>query len=352
MAEKTENATPKKLKDARKKGQVAKSQDFPSATTFVTSVSVTMFLSGFLFDRLGGFIGTVYARIGDPDLVTIIGPFFLTALQLILTTTLPILVCVVSVGVITGFLVVGPTFAIEVFKPDIKKFDPIKNLKAKFKLKTLVELIKSMAKIFGASILVAWVMYGLIGAIVASAEAPDLTIAVEIMSQYLTQVMIRIAIFFIVVASLDLIYQKAAFAKEMKMEKFELKQEMKNSEGDPQLKGKRKEIAREIAYSAGPAAGVELAKAVITNPTHLAIAVGYEHGKDPAPFIVAMGQNYVAALIIKEAERLEIPVLRNIDLAHHLYDTGTVYEYIPEHTYEAVAEILKWIASLEEESED
>ena len=124
----------------------------------------------------------------------------------------------------------------------------------------------------------------------------------------------------------------------------------KNSEGDPQIKGKRKEIAREIAYSAGPAAGVKKSKAVITNPVHLAIAIGYE-SHSPAPYILAMGKNYSAQVIIREAEQYNIPILRNIGLAHQLFEEGILFDFVPESSYEPIAEIIRWVASLEDDPE-
>ena len=101
-------------------------------------------------------------------------------------------------------------------------------------------------------------------------------------------------LFFLIIAVADFVYQKKTFASEMKMEKFEIKQEYKNSEGDPHIKGKRKQIAQEIAYSDGPSGGIKQAAAVITNPTHLAIAIGYDEEVDRAPYVVAMGQDQLA----------------------------------------------------------
>ena len=164
---------------------------------------------------------------------------------------------------------------------------------------------------------------------------------------FLVKVIMKVGLFFIAIAVIDFGYQKYNFGKEMMMEKFEQKQEYKNSEGDPHIKGKRKEIAREIAYSDGPAGGVKKAKAVVTNPIHLAIALGYEREVDSAPYILAMGNGLLADNIVKLAERFDVPILRNVPLAHELWERGELYEYVPEDTYEAIAEILRWLASLD-----
>ena len=125
-----------------------------------------------------------------------------------------------------------------------------------------------------------------------------------------------------------------------------MKQEYKNTEGDPQIKSKRRQIAQEIAYSEGPAGGIKYAKTLITNPTHIAIAIGYDREIDPAPYILGMGDGLIAERMIEAAKKYEIPIVRNIKLAHKLWEEGDLLEFIPEDSYEAVAEILQWIAAL------
>lgn len=173
--------------------------------------------------------------------------------------------------------------------------------------------------------------------------------ALTVFNSFLLEVVVKVGLLFIVIAVADFIYQKKNFAKEMMMEKFEVKQEFKNTEGDPQIKSKRRQIAQEIAYQDGPTGGIKRAQALITNPTHLAIAIGYERNVDAAPYILGMGQGPLAELMIKMAEQYGIPVLRNIPLAHDLWEEGEIYEYVPEKTYEALAGILSWVASLKEE---
>ena len=148
MAEKSEKATPKKLRDARKKGQIAKSQDFPAAVTFVIAVGVTLYMLNFLYERIGGFTLEVF-RIAPKTNLSQTAPFFLQEMiKVILITSLPIAIIVSIAGLIVGFLVVGPTFAVEIFKPDIKKFNIVENLKQKFKMKVFIELLKSVFKLF------------------------------------------------------------------------------------------------------------------------------------------------------------------------------------------------------------
>jgi type III secretion protein U len=346
MAEKTEQATPKKLKDARKKGQVAKSQDFSSAFTFVISISATLGMSTYLYNQLASYLTYTFKSISSSDLVQDrIGQIILQAITVICMTSLPLAFLTTCVGVFTGFIIVGPLFSFESMKPDIKKLNPITNLKNLFKMKTLFELIKSILKISGAIFLIYTVVWSSVPEIISTAALSVYGIAL-IFNDFLVKVLIRIGIFFLAVALADLIYQKKNFAKEMKMEKFEVKQEHKDTEGDPQIKGKRKQAAQEIAYQDGPSA-VKKSQAVITNPVHLAIALSYSAKEEPAPKILVMGKGTSADQIIKLAVDYNIPIMRNVALAQTLFEKGEMYQYIPEETYEAVAEILRWLEGLE-----
>lgn len=348
MGEKTEKATPKKIRDAKKKGQVAKSQDLPSAFTFIASIWVTMSLSTYLYHHMSNFLVSTFHQISKEDLSSILTSLWMQSASVIFMASIPVMAVVCVVGVIINFLAVGPILSLEVFKFDIKKFDPIANLKQKFKMKTLVELLKSCLKISIATYIIYTVMYKSLPVLIQAVSMPMMT-ALMIFHTFLIEVVIKVGLFFIVVAVADFVYQKKDFAKEMKMEKFEVKQEHKNSEGDPHIKSKRRQIAQEIAYQEGPAGGVRKAQAVVTNPTHLAIAIGYDKEMDAAPYILAMGEDILAERIVLIASSYEIPVVRNIKLAHKLWDEGEVYEFVPEDSYEAIAEIIRWIASLNTE---
>jgi type III secretion protein U len=347
MAEKTEKATPKKLRDARKKGQVAKSQDFPSAFTFVVSISTVLLSAGYLYQMLGGYIVSMFRMSSNPniDLQNRAPGILSEAIQIIFNTSLPIMVLTSIVGVLVSFLIVGPMLSLEAMKPDLKKLNPVTNIKNMFKFKTIFELIKSILKISGALILIYSVVYSSIPEIVATASLPVIGSAM-VFSDFLVKVCLRVGIFFLAVAIFDLVFQKKNFAKEMKMEKFEVKQEYKDTEGDPHIKGKRRQAAQEIAYQEG-AAATKRARAVITNPIHIAVAVEYNEETQPAPKIVTMGKGTVADLIIKTAQEFGVPIMRNVPLAHTLFEKGKISEYIPEETYQAVAEILRWLEGLE-----
>lgn len=351
MGEKTEKATPKKLKEARKKGQVAKSQDFPSAFTFIVAISTILISSGFFYKKLSEYLTTMFRRIGPHlDLSEQAGGLMQEVMETILTTSFPVMLAVSIVGVLVNFLIIGPVFSMEAMKPDIKKLNPVTNIKNMFKMKTFFELLKSIFKITGALILIYWVVHNSLGKLIAAAALPPIGAAM-IFSEFLLEVIIKVGIFFIVVGVADLVFQKHNFAKEMKMEKFEIKQEFKDTEGNPEIKSKRRQIAQETAYQDGPRA-VRRAKAVVTNPKHIAVAIEYEPESEPAPKIVTMGIDVLAEEIMKLALDYKIPIMRNVELAQTLYYKGNISDYVPEETYQAIAEILKWVASLEDSLEE
>ncbi len=351
MAEKTEKATPKKLRDARKKGQVAKSQDFPSAFTFIVSISGMLMMSGYIYNLLASYTKSIFNLISTkPDIQSISGGLLVGSIKVIFEASVPLMVIVSLIGVLVNFLIIGPVFSLESMKPDIKKLNPISNLKNLFKLKTAIELLKSILKISIALMLIYSVIYTSLPSIIATCGAPLITTAI-VFGEFLKQVVLRVGIFFIAVGIFDLVFQKKNFQKEMKMEKFEIRQEYKDTEGDPHIKGRRRQIAQEIAYQEGPMS-VKRSKMVVTNPSHIAVAIEYNVETEPAPRIVTMGQDSVAEQIMKVALDYNIPIMRNIELAHSLYFRGTIGNYIPEDTYDAVAKILKWIAKLEKEKEE
>lgn len=343
MGEKTEKATPKKLQDARKKGQVARSQDVPAVVTFAVSVAITMSMAPMIYSKIVDYIHFVMNKVPTINMMNEGPAIMFQGVWTILYTTLPIVALVAICGAFANFFMVGPMFSTEVFKFNLKKFDPIQNLRQKFKLKTLIELLKSLIKISLAGYLCYRItMRGM--DLVISAIGQPIWVCLHIVSYFLHDVLLQITLLFTAIAAFDWFFQKRTFDKEMMMEKFELKQEYKNTEGDPEIKGKRREIAREIAYGGGPHPP-KGAKAVVSNPTHLAIAIGYDEGF-PAPYVLTKGSGGDAVWIIREAERLDIPVLRNVELARQLYESCEVFTYVPVDTYEAIAEILKWVATL------
>ncbi|MFA5250230.1 MAG: type III secretion system export apparatus subunit SctU [Parachlamydiales bacterium] len=351
MGEKTEKATPKKLRDARKKGQVAKIQDLPSAITFVTAIMGTLMAASFLFKHLGGYIlKTFHSISGQIDMMHKAGGYLTEAIEVIAICSLPIMVVVSLVGIIVSFLVVGPVFSFEAMKFQFKRLNPIEGIKQKFKVKVLVDLLKSIAKISGAALIIYLIIRRTLPEVVQTSSIP-IEESADLFGTFLKQSAIQVGIFFLIIALFDLAFQKRTFAKEMMMEKFEIRQEYRDTEGDPHIKGRRREMFREIAYTEGPRAA-RRAKAVVINPTHIAVAVGYEQNREKVPVILTMGIGKMAEQIIGVANQANIPIMRNVDLARTLFAKGKIGDFIPLETYKAIAEILKWLETLEKRTKE
>ncbi len=306
-------------------------------------------MASIFFQEIAGFmLEMLHAVNSDSDFENKAGSYMVRAAEVIGRTSLPLMGIVSIVGVLVNFLIIGPVFSFEAMKFNLKKLNPIEGLKQKFKLKVFVELLKSCFKITGAAIIIYFIIWNALPKIIMTVAMPPIA-CMQIVSDFLFEVAIQVGIFFLLIALFDLFFQKGQFAKEMKMEKFEVKREYKDTEGDPQIKGKRREMAREIAYQEGPQAA-RRARAIITNPTHLAIAIKYEP-EDPAPIILTMGAGLIADKIINIALDNKVPIMRNVDLARELYRKGRISHYIPRDTYAAVSEILKWVRSLEQTSQ-
>lgn len=351
MAEKSEKATPKKMRDARKKGQVAKSVDFPASFTFIVSISTVLGMSGHIFQLIFGFLKEMLSNVAYADRIGTTPFVYCTkAIYVIFHASIPILCTVVAVGVLVNFLIIGPVFSVEAMKPDIKRLNPVTNIKNMFKIKTVVELLKSIFKITGAVIIIYFTIKHALGEIIATINMPIYG-ATLVFAGFLKKVVLRVGLFFMIIGVFDLAFQRKNFNKEMMMEKFEIKQEHKDTEGDPHIKGKRRQMSQEIAYQDGPSA-TKNANAVISNPTHIAVAIGYEAEDQPAPTILTMGLNTVAQDIINIAVNNNIPVMRNVELAQDLYYKANIGDYVPEETYEAISEVLKWVAQLEKQEQE
>jgi len=341
--EKTESPTEFRLKQARQKGQVAKSAD----VTTLTSMSLTLlFLSWFAPEFIKKF--TIFFRglnLNNYNLLN--NQNTLQKLQegahLWLMLSLPVL-CVAALGSLVGNLSqIGFLFTTHPLKPDLKKLDPIKGFKKIFSKDRAVELLKQLIK-FSA------IFYVIYHALKNSLQQVSLLFRVELptaimlMTGLLTSIIIKVILCFLIIALFDLLWQRYSFTKSMRMSKYEVKKEYKQQEGDPQIKQERRRMHEEIQESAG-AKDIGEAAVVITNPSHVAVAIKYKDGIDQAPILIAKGVGKRAKELIQEAQSKSIPIIRNVPLARDL-QWLTINEEIPEALYDSVAEVLIFIHEL------
>lgn len=347
--EKTEEATPEKLRKAKEEGQVPKSQDFVSALGFSTGFLAFAGLLTYVMSELKDYtLAAIDAAGRDPSLATI-GKLIQDAIPLFLKLSLPVGGAVFVMGIFSNVMQTGFFLAFKVLIPKFDKINPINGLKGIFKLKKFIELLKNMLKM-GIAAWLAWsIMSDALYDMVLTVSLP-LYQSVDFGGDVLWDYLIKTLVLFATIGGADLLYARHSFNKEMMMSKYDVKQEYKQSEGDPHMKGQRKQLAHELLFS-GSMENVKNADAVVVNPEHIAVAIKYDKDKSKAPTVVAKGMRIHAEKIKEIAKHYGIPILRNIPLAQALnkLDIG---EEIPEDLYEAVAEVLSFVYKIKEEQEN
>ena len=344
--EKTEEASPQKLKQARDKGQVSKSQDaiqamgfvLVFATTSLTLTSTAKKLKDFLYAALESAV-----RRGD-DLPTVLSVVN-QALWATLSASMPALGAAFVAGLASNYMQVGFMFTTEPLKPDIKKINPIDGFKNLFSKKKIVESIKNVLKFTIVSYVAYATLRDSMREVVLSARV-DLWHGVAIGGQIMYDIATRVAALFIIISVADFFVQRWQYNKEMMMSKYDVKQEYKQSEGDPHQKAERKALAEELILH-GSQQNVANADAVVVNPAHIAVAIKYDKEKGGAPKVVAKGMRKHAEAIKDIARENGVPILRNVPLAQALHKLD-LEEEIPEELYEAVAEVLNFVFELRE----
>jgi len=347
--EKTEEATPKRLRDARKKGQVAKSRDLNTIVILIIAFGLILFMRGYIGDQLRTLMQSNFELVtrGELGLETIVMEgqrTFMTYVKIMG----PFLAVIVVVAIGVGFFQIGPIFSAEPMKPQVKRLNAVQNLKNMFKVKTLVELIKNIAKMSLIFLLAYLVVADSLREIVSTVGAtPDQSATLA--GQLVVSFLLKVFVVFIVIALIDLAVQRWEYKKQLRMSKDEVKREYKQDEGDPLIKSIRRQLHQELAMGDTRQA-VRSADAVITNPTELAVAVKYDDKEMVAPQVTAKGQRLFAETIREYAEEFGIPIIQNPPLAWTLIEID-IGDEIPEELYAAVAEILVQVYRLKQETE-
>jgi len=341
--EKTEQPTQKRLNDARKKGQVSKSAD---VVTTIATVSVLGTLSAMLPSMTKSFEKLFYNTfevIAEPGLGGAMAMLSNTGATM-LSIVMPIALASV-VGVLAGnVLQIGVLFAFESLKPDLKKISPMAGIKKVFSLKNLLEFIKSLIKITVLCILLYNIIKGSIEPLMDIPRAGFYAILAVFQPIFVGFIVPFMGVY-TAVSLADFLLQKRIFLKDMKMTKDEVKREYKESEGNPEIKGQRKQLAREAAQE-DPIGATKKSTVLITNPTHYAAGIYYEAGVTRLPVLSVKGSGNLALKMIDAAHDAGVPVIQNIALAQNLYANVDVDAIIPTELLAPVAEILKWVQGL------
>ncbi|MBE6051371.1 MAG: fused FliR family export protein/FlhB family type III secretion system protein [Clostridium sp.] len=343
--DKTEEATPKKKADAKKKGQVARSKDVGLALTMLACTLVILVLSDLIVGVLKEYMQVILqaGMLKDLDSMSmkyINTNIILKALAAILPAVIPIMIA----GIVGSIMQTGFIFTGEPLKPSFGKLNPIKGFKNMFSKKSIADLIKNLivvtVMIFMGYKYITKNYDSILQ--ISSAYLPSLG---EDIKKIVSGVFIQICLVLILIAAIDYFVQLRFFKKDMRMSKQEVKEEYKQMEGDPKIKGKIKQKQREMATKR-MMSQVADATVVITNPTHLAIALKYEEGVSEAPKVVAKGADLVAIKIKELAKENDVPIMENKTLARMIYKEVEVDQDIPHHMYQAVAEVLAMVFKL------
>ena len=341
--EKTEKATPKKRNDERKKGNVFMSRDAVSVATLIGSFSVLWLTLPTFSRELGGFMTYCLEMSSDSggDLMQYLNELVVQCILVVVKTAGPVLLVTLGCAVAATFAQTRFLIATEPLKPKLSKLSPLKGFKRLFSLKSVVEAVKGILKII---LLMAIIYFSIQDMFLESSKYlyTDLDTSSLHLVEYAAGMVMRIAVAFVALAGADFLYQKWDYERQMKMTKQEVKEEFKNTEGNPEIKGRIRRIQRQMAMSR-MMQSVPEADVIIRNPTHFAVALKYDPDKNGAPVVLAKGQDHLALRIIKVGQENGVFVLEDRPLARALYASCEVDREIPAEFYGAVAEILVYI---------
>lgn len=348
--EKTEQPTEKRLRDARKKGQVAKSQDLTSSLLLGTAALILALVGTQIGLQLTNAMRDGLTRAttskADFDQAAAVGLFW-SGIQTMALVLAPLLVALFVISLLVSYLQVGPIFSFEPVKPDLKKLNPAEGFKQKFlKARPYIELVKMILKMTIAAVVIIWVIWGNLADIIRL-TSQNVDRAATFAAAVVFQIAWKVALAFVILGIADRFLQKFLHLKEMKMSKQEVREEYKETEGNPLFKSARRRLYLEMLQQSMMAA-VKKADVVVVNPTHVAVALKYNRLDMEAPIVVAKGAELMAAQIRKIAMESDVPTFRDVPLARALYDID-IDSSIPEELYEAVAEVLRWVYQLAEE---
>ena len=341
---KTEKATPKKRRDERKEGHIFFSRDIANLAIVVISFFSLRLLFPGIYRSLSTFTIQVIDCVAGMENAVEIGQLAKTGLWTLAKCSIPfLLICLIisilGTGIQTKFL-----FSKKSMTPQFNRLSPIRGIKNLFSLKNAVELIKSILKV----VVLVWIVWSLIKKdIVALARTMDMDVSNGVVFTFslVMEMILKITMVFVFIAAFDYLYQWWDYERNIRMSKEELKEEYKQTEGNPEIKGKIKEQQRKMARTR-MMQQVPTADVVIKNPTHFAVALRYDIDKDRAPILVAKGQDDLALRIIKVAEDNNITVIENRPLARGIFATTELESEIPAEFYGAVADILVYVFKL------
>ncbi|MDG2264644.1 MAG: flagellar biosynthesis protein FlhB [Candidatus Marinamargulisbacteria bacterium] len=343
-SEKTEEPTPHKLREARKKGQIAKGKDLTGAVGMLAVFFILQGVSLQMWSQIMELTQTLFSTIGQPFSLDLAYTSMATLMWSFLQLMTPLFAGIIVVILVLEILQTQALIYWGAILPDIKKLDPIAGTKKFFSLKQYVETLKSIAKILMISFLIYNVVKSYLPYFFISGQMPAMQVMI-LVGMLVMRMVIQIGIFYLIIAILDYMYQQYEYTKSLRMSKKEIQNEYKQLEGDPMIKQRQRDQQRQLAQSRQMGA-VPGADVVVTNPTHIAIAIRYDSETMQSPMIVARGRQLLAQAIRQVADSHYIPIIQNPLLARKLYKQSVAGQFVPPEYYQAVAEILAFVYNL------
>lgn len=341
--EKTEEATPKKKQKARESGNVPKSQEINSALIILISFFSFKVFGSYLYGEIAQFMVHIFSMMGMAVTIESVMNLVLMSIVVLVKTAFVIMCILLLTGLVVNFFQVGFLFTLQPLEPKLSKLNPISGMQRLFSLRSLNELAKSIIKI----VVIGYFIYDYLKE--ATVQLPkmmmaDLQSSMDFLVGSILEIGFKICEVMIVLAILDYSYQLWQHNKSIRMSKQDIKDENKQSEGDPQIKSKIRQKQRQMAM-ARMMQEVPKADVIITNPTHFAVALKYSSGM-VAPLVVAKGQDLVALRIKEIAREAAVEIVENKPLARALYAAADVGDIVPPELYKSVAEVLAYVYRL------
>lgn len=338
--EKTEEPTPHRREEVRRRGQAARSADLNAAVVLLASLFVLWGGHRYFLERLAAISYGVWGGNLDTELtVSGLSTLFWNKIVFVAQGMLPLVAAAVAAGLVVNFAQVGWTVSFEPLKPRLENINPARGLQRLFSRRALVDLVKALLKVVLTGLLVFSMIRGKLPQLLLLIYTGSGWQVYGVVSSLLLRVALAVVTAYLVIAFFDYLFQKRQFLQQLRMTRFELKEELRQTEGDPhvraRLRQRQRQLARQRMMQQVPQATV-----VVTNPTHLAVALRYEEKTMSAPVVVAKGANWLAERIVSVARKHRVPVVQNPPVAQALYRTVEVGREIPPELYHAVAEIL------------
>ena len=340
--DRTEQPTSRKLEKAREEGNVAKSQEIPTAVVLAAALIVFTYTGSWMYRSLSALMTDSFRAMATTEIETnsllqTLAPFLFDGLVVLV----PLMLATMIVGSASFIAQFGLLFSAKPVTPDLNRINPGSGVKRLFSFRAVFDAIKGSAKVILVGYIVYLALRNNMDLILGLAGMPVPTV-VENICAIAMSIALRVIIALAVLAAVDYLYQRHVFMEGQKMTRQEIKDEFKNTEGDPKVKARIRRIQMDMAHRR-MMQDVPKANVVITNPTEIAVALRYDRLRDAAPVVLAKGKGFIAQKIREKAEQHRIPIVEKKPVAQEIYKRCRIGDIIPVHLYQAIAEILAFI---------